>query len=164
MSSNKLVLPRLIGFCGYALSGKNTAAEELNKLLKEQEINIEYNIVGFADSLKGDIKPCIDFCKNYGVDTTTSEFKKIFRPMWVLWSRIAKEATGNKHIWVKRLFDVIDRAKYNHIAICDVRYEYEVKEIISNGGVVFFMNRDGVTFANEEEQTSFEEINGIILC
>lgn len=158
MSSSTQSLPKLIGFCGYALSGKNTAAEQLNEILKVKHPDIEYKLIGFADSLKGDIKPCIDFCKDYGIDTTTKEFKTKFRPMWVLWSRIAKEVTDNKFIWVKRLFDLLDAAPQSHIAICDVRYDYEVKEIIERGGVVFFINREGVTFANEEEQTSFEEI------
>lgn len=158
MSRKQLILPKLIGFCGYATSGKNTAAEELNKILKENEIHTEYKIVGFADSLKGDIKPCIDFCKEYGIDTTTKEFKELFRPMWVLWSRVAKAVTNNKLIWLDRLFRVIESAPDDYIAICDVRYDYEVHEILNRGGVVFFINRPNVSFANEEEKQSFYEI------
>lgn len=157
MSSKRLFFPKLIGFCGYATSGKNTAAEELNKILKAQNIDVEYKIVGFADSLKGDVKPCVDFCKEYGIDIKTPKFKKEFRPMWVLWSRIAKAVTDDKLIWVKRLFKLIDQC-HDDFAICDVRYDYEVEEIIKRGGVVIFITRPGITYPNDEEKESFESI------
>lgn len=157
MSSKRPFFPKLLGFCGYATSGKNTAAEELNKILKSQNINVEYKIVGFADSLKGDIKPCVDFCKEYGIDIKTSEFKKEFRPMWVLWSRVAKAVTNDTFIWVKRLFKLIDQC-HDDFAICDVRYDYEVEEIIRRGGIVIFITRPGITYPNDEEKQSFEAI------
>jgi len=157
MSSRQSFLPKLIGFCGYATSGKNTAAEEFNNYLKSINCDKNYKIVGFADTLKGDIKPCIDFAKSHGIDTTTQEFKTKFRPMWVLWSRVAKDITGDKKIWVKRLFDIIDRCT-DDFAICDVRYDYEIDEIVKRGGVVIFITRPNVTYANDEEKQSFEEI------
>lgn len=157
MSSRQSFLPKLIGFCGYATSGKNTAAEELNNYLKSINNNTTYKMVGFADTLKGDIKQCIDFAKSYGIDTTTQEFKTKFRPMWVLWSRVAKDITNDKKIWVKRLFDIIDKC-CDDFAICDVRYDYEVDEIINRGGVVIFITRPDVIYANDEEKQSFEEI------
>ena len=157
MSSRQSFLPKLIGFCGYATSGKNTAAEEFNNYLKSINCDKNYKIVGFADTLKGDIKPCIDFAKSHGIDTTTQEFKTKFRPMWVLWSRVAKDITGDKKIWVKRLFDLIDNCD-DDFAICDVRYDYEVDEIINRGGIVIFLTRPNVTYANDEEKQSFEEI------
>lgn len=149
-------IPKLIGFCGYATVGKNTAAEELNKLLKSS--GIEYKLVGFADSLKRDLINCINFCQSDGVNTSLGEFKEEFRPMWVLWSKIAKLVTKNKLIWVKRLFQYLTHYPESHVAICDVRYTYEIEEILRRGGIVFYITRDGCLAKNEEERESFSDI------
>lgn len=150
-----MTFPPIIGFCGYARVGKNTAAEELKKLLVKRS-----HLLGYADPLKADLAACVEWFKNIGIDTTTDAFKEKFRPMYVLWSRIAKEITGDETVWVNRRQSEIDYIKYcDKIPfLTDVRYWYEIESILAQGGMVFFIRRNGVGPKNEEEENSFHLI------
>jgi len=149
-------IPTMLGFCGYARVGKNTAADEIARI--RPELNLTN--IGFADTLKADIRPCILALEELGIDTTTPAFKELFRPMWVLWSRVAKDCAGTELIWVDRIKPVLDLIrKQNKIpAIIDVRYHYEVDFIIANGGRVIYIERPGFGPANAEEEKSFAQI------
>jgi hypothetical protein len=142
----------IIGFCGYARVGKDTAYTELVKLGKTGLR------IGFADSLKADLKPCINFLKERGIDTTTDDFKESFRDMYVVWSRVSKMITGDNHVWIKRLEDSIKHVEDEDIFITDVRYHYEIDWILKKGGKVIHIKRPGYSFKNDEERTSFNLI------
>ena len=147
----------MIGFCGYARVGKNTAAEELVEL-KTFDYKFEY--LAFAEKLKSDLDACVQWANKAGIDTTTSEFKEHMRPMYVLWSRIAKDIAKDEMIWVKRLQHDIDLCnKFELIPlITDVRYDYEIEHIYNQGGVVIFIERPGIGPKNDEEDRSFKKI------
>lgn len=150
----------IIGFCGIARSGKNTAAEYLAKLLEKYD-GRESEFVGFADELKSHLSPLVKMCKKNGIDTHSSEFKEKFRPMWVEWSRVLKELTNNKQIWVDLAWDRIQNICIYNGNVCmitDVRYDYEIDFIINHGGTIIFLERPDTYVPNDEEAESFKKI------
>lgn len=152
----KISVPKLIGFCGYARVGKDTAAQEFAKLFPERE----FEIIGYADDLKKDMEGCVSACAKLGVDVNSDKFKERFRPMWVLWSRVLKDIMESDLIWVERLRpSLVTLTQFGIIpAIKDVRYFYEVDEILNSGGVVIFIERKGYGPKNSEEDMSFSQI------
>lgn len=154
--------PKIIGFCGFARTGKNTAAEYLGKMISNVfGLNNSNDIyyIGFADMLKFHLEYLVDKCKDYGCDTTTPEFKEKFRPMYVEWSRVYKNITGNNEIWCDFAFKkMAGLQKFQLFMITDVRYDYEIQRIKDNDGVVIYIDRPGFDPANEEEEMSFNQI------
>jgi len=146
-------MPRVIGFCGYARVGKDTAAEQVKSRIK----NFTFDILGYADKLKSDLDPCVQWAQKYGIDVTSDKFKEIIRPMYVLWSRVAKDLAEDDTIWVKRLDRDIALCQRMEIIplIKDVRYFYEIDDILARNGMVIFIDRPGVGPKNEEELGSF---------
>jgi len=154
--------PKIIGFCGFARTGKNTAAEYLSRMISEvYGMNIENDIcaLGFADMLKSNLEYLVYNCKDSGCDITTPEFKEKFRPMYVEWSRVYKNITGNNEIWCDIAFKRIENLqKFKLFMITDVRYDYEIERIRSNNGVVIYIDRPFFDPANDEEEKSFSRI------
>ena len=150
--------PRIIGFCGFARTGKNTAANVLTRLLLDTYDIDRIKQLGFADILKLDLEYLVDKCKDYGCDIGTPDFKEKFRPMYVEWSRVYKNITGNKEIWCDLAFNKIESWQYPLVMITDVRYDYEIKRIRNNNGVVIYIDRPGFDPANDEEEMSFNQI------
>lgn len=151
----------LLGFCGFARTGKNTAATELAKILEREE-GRESQQIGFADELKQHLLPLVMYCKRMGIVTSTPQFKEKFRPMWVEWSRVLKDVTGNEMIWVelaqRKIKDICIR-NANLCMITDVRYDYEIEFINDHGGKVIYIERPEYTARNYEEELSFKKIN-----
>lgn len=154
--------PKIIGFCGYATVGKDYSADLLLKYLSARYI------VGvkksFASSLKTDCKSLYDIFEKYysahrNDDLATK--KELFRPIWVLWSRVLKDASKNDKIWVERLRPELNNLIINNLIplVTDVRYIYEVEEIVKMGGCVIRINSDKIKPANAEEEYSFGEID-----
>lgn len=150
--------PRIIGFCGFARTGKNTAANVLTRLLLDTYDIDRIKQLGFADILKLDLEYLVDKCKDYGCDIGTPDFKEKFRPMYVEWSRVYKNITGNNEIWCDLAFNKIESWQYPLVMITDVRYDYEIKRIRNNNGVVIYIDRPGFDPANDEEEQSFSQI------
>lgn len=150
--------PRIIGFCGFARTGKNTAANVLTRLLLDTYDIDRIKQLGFADILKLDLEYLVDKCKDYGCDIGTPDFKEKFRPMYVEWSRVYKNITGNNEIWCDLAFKKIESWQYPLVMITDVRYDYEIDRIKKNDGVVFYIDRPGFNPANDEEEQSFGQI------
>lgn len=150
--------PKIIGFCGFARVGKNTAANILTKLLFDTYDIKSIRQMGFADILKSHLYCLMVACEKNGYNTTTPEFKEKFRPMFVEWSRVYKEITGNNEIWCDLAFAKIREEQYPLTMITDVRYDYEIDRIKNNDGVVFYIDRPGFDPANDEEERSFNRI------
>lgn len=154
--------PKIIGFCGFARSGKNTAAEYLKTMISEvygMDYDNDIILLGFADMLKLHLEYLVDKCKDYGCDITTPEFKEKFRPMYVEWSRVYKNITDNDEIWCDIVFKRIENLKnFKLFMITDVRYDYEIQRIKDNNGVVIYIDRPGIDHANDEEEMSFKKI------
>lgn len=152
------IRPRIIGFCGYARSGKNTAAEELSKILMSEFDLQKIQMIGFADPLKENLFPLIELCERQGYETKSPEFKEMFRPMYVEWSKVYKNITNNNKIWCEMAMKRISDSIYPLTMITDVRYVYEIEEIRKSGGVVIYLHKPNVQAANTEEYYSFGEI------
>lgn len=142
----------IIGFSGFARAGKNTAAEEFAKLTEA-----ECKHFAFARTLKQDLQPCIDAL---GAFADKASFKEEFRPMYVLWSRVAKEIAKNPNFWVERITpEIIEYDRDDNFSlITDVRYYYEYAWILNKGGIVLYIERPDNFPANEEEAYSFNQI------
>lgn len=151
------MLKTMLGFCGYARVGKDSAAKELAR----QAYDHSFTQLGFADELKKDLQACIEWCKSYGIDIDSPEFKERFRPMWVEWSKVAKAVAQDKLVWVKRADSLAKKLQAQNIipTFCDVRYDYEIDYIYENGGEVIFIKRPGFGPRNQEESDSFKIID-----
>jgi len=146
----------IIGFAGYAQSGKDTAVREYSKLL-----NLPCGKLAFANKLKQDLTPLVKIADQYSPHHVGSpEFKEIFRPLMVEYSKFLKVLTGNERIWTLRLKSEIDKSEAENAItfISDVRYSFEVDYIYSRGGIVIRIFRDFYGPRNEEERMSFAEI------
>lgn len=143
---------KLYGLCGVAGAGKDTAYQMLPKNFAKR--------VAFADSLKQDLQGCVNSLYKHipDFDINNQEHKNKFRPLWVLWSQIAKQF--DPMIWVKRAAATIHKFPRDAIVvITDVRYDFEVKWIREQGGEVFYIERLNFGPANAEEAMSFMAID-----
>ena len=153
-------LPHLIGFCGYARTGKDTAYQYLSKLIQKKYDFHGRKRIAFADKLKEHLKELTDICNELGYDISIPENKEKFRPMYVEWSRVLKNLTGNDYVWLDLVKEEIERniEVGNIVYITDVRYWYEVEYILSKGGKVVFLERMNINAPNAEENYSFRQI------
>lgn len=133
----------LIGLCGYARTGKDTAAANMPG----------WHRFAFADALKSDLAPLL---ADVGCDLADAEHKTTARPLLVAWGATAR--AFRPAYWVERLFRAIDFSKRERVIITDVRYPNEVAEILRRGGVVVRIVRPGIGPANDEEARSIAQI------
>lgn len=134
----------IIGFCGYAKAGKDTACTMLG--LKR---------MAFADQLKKDLRM---FCiQHYNIDPleATPEEKEIIRPLLVAHGAAMRKVSPN--YWVDLLLPENFEPKED-VGITDVRYFNEAKRICDLGGIVFHILNNRVMACNDEEQNSILEI------
>jgi hypothetical protein len=145
---------QIIGFTGFAQSGKDTIAQQFVK-------NLGYERIGFADALKSilyALNPKIELFNNdyIGhwhvkniVDNQGWEAAKKEPEVRQLLQRLGTEggrvALG-EDIWVKTLFNSPHGAK---IVIPDVRFQNEADEIRRRGGKVIRIMRPGVGPVND---------------
>jgi len=143
---------KLCGLCGFARSGKDTAALNMPGWTR----------MAFADALKNDLKPLLD---SLGVDLTDPAQKEKARPLLVAYGATARAFLPG--YWVDRLFGemafqkIVARAHENEdpsFVVTDVRYPNEVNRILADGGKVVYLLRPGVQAANDEETRSIGEI------
>ena len=143
----------IIGLCGYAKVGKDTAAQNMNGFTR----------FAFADPLKHDIYEmivCSGLMKKDGTDIDLVQDKEQLRPLLVEWGRTARSFDLN--FWIDRTMKLV-RAHLraypdSNVVITDVRYINEIKAILDLGGQVVGIKRSGCGPANEEERLSFETI------
>ena len=146
----------VIGFCGYAGVGKDTAFIELNKLAP----SMLFERVAFADPLKKSLESSINFLRSKGFDVLhIPEMKEKFRDLYVQWSIVAKRFDFK--IWQKESEPIIRELgrRGRKVTITDVRYVYEITFIRRNlAGLVIYIERPGFGPRNAEEEKSFKEI------
>lgn len=147
---------QVIGFCGYAGVGKDTAYQQL----AAQFPQLLLQRVAFADPLKYDVRGCEEALKAMGVDLSIPENKEKFRDMWVWWSRVSKRF--DPLIWVKRANPVIHAfiQRGQWVCVTDFRYDFEI-EILrrEKKAIIFYIDRPGAKPANAEEEMSFHAIH-----
>jgi hypothetical protein len=145
---------KIIGFTGFARSGKDTIAQQFVK-------NDGYERIGFADSLKSilyALNPRIelfndDFIGHWHVKNIVDsrgwdeakkepEIRELLQRLGTEGGRIAL----GEDIWVKTLFNSPHGAR---IVISDVRFQNEADEIRRRGGTVVRIVRPGVGPVND---------------
>lgn len=140
----------LVGFGGYARSGKDTAA---SILAKERE----YEVVGFADPMRamaavidpivgtslphGNLVRYSEAIKQVGYDEAKALFPEIRRFLQVLGTEAGREILG-KNIWVDTaLGNMLPCQDY---ALSDTRFPNELAAIREAGGISIWVDRPGV--------------------
>lgn len=116
----------LVGFAGYAGSGKDTAAETL--------ISQGYERVAFADPIK-------ELAYKLGWNGVKDEKgRKLLQDA----GNIARQY--NPEVWIDKA--LMEAVAHDHVVITDVRHLNEISAIRSEGGVVVWIARIGVGPAN----------------
>lgn len=152
--------PRLIGLCGYARSGKDTAAEYL-------AAEHGYERRAFADKLRAlaeAIDPILgedgvgysytEAMWDYSYEVAKDRFPELRRFLVALGKGV-REVLG-PDVWVDACLPRTEF--YTRTVVSDVRYLNEVQRIIDLGGEVWYVNRRLLDPANTEEARSFREI------
>ena len=139
---------KVIGFCGYAKSGKDTAAQVL---IEEGWIR-----VAFADALKDDL---FWLMQRHETGVSRDWFirnKEPLRPLLVEYGRAMRSV--NPGHWTDRVrFRLAAAAAAgDRCVITDVRYVNEAAMIREMGGMVIRVERVGVAPANAEEASSMQ--------
>jgi len=129
---------RLVGLCGYAQVGKDTAWRNMPG----------WQRAAFADELKEDIQPLATILGLPHWKEMTPAQKEIIRPMWVEWGRVTRRL--HPDVWVDRLWPLLPET--GDAVITDVRFPNEVKAVQDAGGIVIWVSRPNCGPANEEEK------------
>ena len=139
----------LLGLCGYARSGKDTAYNNLPGKWKR---------LAFADKLKNDLEPLLNQVNASAFDDT---MKDRTRPLMVAWGATARMFEPDH--WLSHVMEAIEEHilydYYTGICVTDVRYVNEVSAILDRGGTVIRILRDRTYPINTEEELSFSEID-----
>lgn len=137
----------MIGLCGYARAGKDTAALGM----------IGYVRKAFADALK--VEAAAYSMSVYRINPMhcTPEEKEQIR--WFLVGHGRARRMQNQDYWIESLEsslpDALPRSK---IVVTDVRYPNECEWIERNGGRVVWINRPGIGPVCDEERESILKI------
>ena len=141
----------MIGIGGLARAGKDTLAKHLSDIISE-DMGFNVTILSFADQIKWQVK---DICNdNYGISpyTENTEEKKIVRDILVCHGETMKKIHGET-IWANLIIDKIKKNKEKIFPIItDVRFDYEVKSIKDNGGMVVHIKKIGNQPPNDIEK------------
>jgi hypothetical protein len=136
----------IIGITGYARTGKDTLANGLKMILKNE--NIGCKKLSFAWALKKDLDYFLVSKTGISAFTEDKNQKELIRPLMVTYgSDIMRKIDPD--YWIKCVRREIDEKHRNKIIIIpDVRFENESKWIKSEGGKIILLRR---------------EINGILI-
>ena len=144
----------LIGLCGYAQVGKDTAARFMPGWRRE----------AFGDELRADLAPVLQqidrvaFANGWADGLHLRELK---RPVLVAYAEAMRAIEPT--YWVGRLWGQLAERSYGNVVITDVRNVHEVERILDPGfgfislGIIF-IDRPGYGPANEVEAKSIQEI------
>lgn len=149
--------PWVLGLCGYARVGKDTAADILVKHFE----HIRIKKIALAALLTKDLEGLIVKLKELfpGFDVNKPEDKELFRRMWVEWGKTLRNK--DSLILCKRLAPSINALikQGNNVIITDIRYLHEIEYFETNyKAKIVYIDRKGFGAANDEESKSFGEI------
>lgn len=157
---------RLIGFCGYAQSGKDTAA----KFLVEEH---GFTRLAFADALRQSLyllNPFVvqgrrvqEIVDTVGWDAAKTEFPEIRELLQRMGTEVGRELYG-KNFWVDRVMSQVKSS--GDYVITDVRFPNEQFAVQQAGGRVIRVVRPGVGAVNQHvSDTGVDSlvINGTVL-
>ena len=143
----------LVGFSGYARSGKDTAAEALSSLGfvrisfadKLRDFIYEFNPTVWSGMDHDSLRSIIDF---YGWDgyKETKWADDIRRQLQVLGTECGRKIISD-NIWVDALFNDLPYPNGKYV-IADVRFPNEADGIRARGGKMYRIEREGIGPAN----------------
>lgn len=154
----------IIGFSGYATSGKDTAT---HVLMNSNIIPLTKGKFAFADALRDMAgmlnvyfpeigKRYNDLIQEYGYDTAKVKFSQV-REHLVAIGHGTRTCLGPR-IWIDAVEHKIQNSNVQMAIISDVRYLNEVNFILNNNGIVIYLERPDVGPANDTEEQSIKEI------
>lgn len=153
---------KVIGFCGYAQSGKDTAAGFLTAH--------GYERLAFADALRDSVYLLNPIVRVSSIDNADCEYERVqdlvdrvgwdvakvsYPEIRQLLQRMGTEvgrALYGENFWVDRVLAQMDNLQHDHDAhdfvITDVRFPNEVDAVRSTGGKIVRIYREGVGAVN----------------
>lgn len=137
---------KLVGFIGYARSGKDTAASALTDNGWER--------VAFADQLKADCEKIIGMPFT-AMDPAQKEF---WRPLLVEYGKLRRAQHPDYWIWQVESKLKMDVSPTVPVCVSDVRYANECRWVLERNGILIMVTRPGYAAANSEEFNSIMEI------
>jgi hypothetical protein len=152
--------PPVIGLCGYARVGKDTAGMILTNVF-------DYKRAAFAEKLREmaiALNPLIqdrditkrynEWIKEFGYDIAKEKVAGI-RPFLVSLGESVRNVLGEE-TWINAVIPL----NYNGppMVITDVRYKNEADRVKMLGGIIVQINKPGVIPANHTEATSISQI------
>lgn len=164
----------LVGLCGYAQAGKDTAAQFMMETRAEYPIESGWSRVAFADTLRdmlyalnpiGEVSHLLDGDDDMDVRLTVATLttkrivdcagwdhaKTTYPEIRKLLQRLGTEAGRDilgEHTWVHLGEQKIEAAN-SPVVVTDVRFPNELQMIRRRGGVVAWVQRPGVGPVNE---------------
>jgi hypothetical protein len=171
---------RLIGFCGYAGSGKDSCADLLVSKLGYEKRSFAAPLRALALHLnplmmiedprrlpKGQVvlERYANLIERDGYEATKRAHEDV-RQFLVALGHGARQALG-EDVWLDAALPVSkDGAPVDYagkkVVLSDVRYENEVRRILGLGGLVVLLERPGVEPAHEAEAKSIARVKELI--
>lgn len=154
-------MSKLIGVTGFARSGKDTFFSCGSRYLKGiEESSVRY---AFADVLKSECDPLTRQYAGISCFTSNDEEKALIRPLLVAYGTHLRRQL-NPNCWIDRIRGDVSRAlNANHyVFITDVRFENEAEWVLSEGGSVINVCREGVGAANPDEAEQSQLIKPLL--
>lgn len=159
-----MIKMRIVGFCGFARSGKDTAAQLLleNTIIKgtKQKFSFAHALRIFAARLNVYFPELSmrynDIIDKYGYETAKAQFPFIRQHLVNIGHGARLDILPT--IWIDSVDHQIKNSTVEWAFLTDVRYLNEAEYIINQGGIVIYIDRPGVLPANETEEKSIQEI------
>lgn len=159
-------MPLIIGFCGYAGSGKSTAAKYLEEKYKFKRVNFKDGLVAEMKERLPDVLEAIaketmvshDLDYKCSVDELFEHKPPIMRALMQNYGTEVRRRDDSEY-WVKKWVESVNNLKYPHIVVDDVRFFNELSALVEMDGILIRITRPDITsagsHASETEQTKF---------
>ena len=143
-------MKKLIGISGYARSGKDTFYQRSAEILSKNDKKSVR--LAFADALKHELDDLLVTHLGISAFTEDDKEKELIRPLLVTYGTELRRKL-NPNCWIETIqsdvMDYLDDGSY--VFITDVRFENEARWIKSQGGLMVYVEREGIKPANHEE-------------
>ena len=140
----------MIGISGLARSGKDTLAENMASIIRN-DWGIEVEIFSFAEEIKSQADEFLKKYYNISAFSENTKEKEYIRPLLVAHGECIKSLKG-KNIWAEIVLKKIKSRKSKIFPIIsDVRFDFEAKFLQENGGQVIHISKIGNLPPNDIE-------------
>jgi hypothetical protein len=161
-------MTKIVAFSGRKQSGKSTAGEYIEKLIKKNSLPISCKLYSFADPLKQDI--CINllglsYNQCYGTDEEKNsltdikwvnipgydkdEFMTAREVMEIIGTGIFRKIKYN--IWVDATINKIKKDNFDLAILLDNRFPNEVDSVLNNEGLVIRLTKNPFNSSSKPE-------------